>query len=91
MPEPTCCPDCRRKRRLAMWPYGILQKRTCDFSGETIISTHSPKARFPVYRREHWFTDKWTPPSIEFDFDRPFFDQLYELQSRTPPLPSARS
>ena len=84
IPKPKNCPVCRRKHRLAFWPYGILQKRKCDFSGEIIISAHSPNAHFPVYKREHWFTDKWDRPEMEIDWDRSFFDQLYELQSKTP-------
>jgi hypothetical protein len=84
LPEPSSCPTCYRKQRLAFWPYGILQKRKCDFSGETIISTYSPDAHFPVYKREHWFSDKWEAPKMNVDLNRSFFDQLYELQSKTP-------
>ncbi len=84
VPEPSLCPDCRRQQRLAHWPFGMLQKRTCDFSGESIISTFPPQARFPVYKREYWFSDKWTPPEQEIDWDCSFFDQLYELQCKTP-------
>jgi len=84
LPAPTLCSDCRRERRLAFWPYGVLQKRKCDFSGEAIISTFPADTHFPVYKREHWFSDKWNPPQMEIDWNRPFFDQLYELQSKTP-------
>lgn len=84
VPNPTLCPKCRRQRRLAFWPYGILQKRKCDFSEETIVSTFSSDSRFPVYKRDYWFTDKWDPPEMEIDFERSFIEQLYELQSKTP-------
>lgn len=84
LPEPTNCPNCRRRQRLAFWPYGYLQKRKCDLTGEPIISTYSPDAHFPVYKRQHWFSDKWNPPEMEIDWDRSFFDQLYELQGKTP-------
>jgi hypothetical protein len=84
VPNPKLCYKCRRKRRLAHWPFGVLQKRKCDFSGEEIISTYPPNARFPVYKREHWFSDDWDPPHQEIDFSRPFLDQLYELQCKTP-------
>ncbi len=84
IPYPKKCPTCRKKLRLAHWPYGILQKRKCDFSGETIVSTYPPGARFPVYKKEHWFSDKWEPPQQEIDWNRSFFDQLYELQCKTP-------
>jgi len=84
MPAPKLSSDMRRKRRLAFWPYGILQKRDCDFSGEPIVTTHSPGSRFPVYKREHWFSDNWESPQMDIDWDRSFLDQLYELQSKTP-------
>jgi hypothetical protein len=84
VPEPKGCPECRRQLRLAHWAYGIFQKRKCDLSGETIISPFSEKSRFPVYKRSHWHSDKWDPPEQEIDFTRPFFDQFYELQSKTP-------
>ncbi len=84
VPAPTLCPDCRRCRRLAFWPYGIFRKRKCDLSGEQIITVISPERAFPVYKKDHWFSDNWNPPEQEIDWDRPFFDQLYELQEKTP-------
>ena len=84
IPEPKDCQSCRREHLLMFWPYGILQKRKCDFSGESIISTFGKNSRFPVYKKEHWFSDKWNPPSQEIDFSKPFFDQFYELQCKTP-------
>lgn len=84
VPPPTLCQFCRLERRLSHWPFGVWHKRKCDLSGEIIISTYSPNARFPVYKREYWFSDKWTPPEQEIDWNRPFLDQLYELQSKTP-------
>lgn len=84
MPFSLLCPLCRRKRRLASWPFGHLQKRKCDFSRETIISTFSQNCRFPIYKRDYWFSDKWTPPEQTIDWNHSFIDQLYELQSKTP-------
>ena len=84
LPEPTLCPVCRRKKRLAFWPYGIWQKRKCDLTGEPIICTYPPNARFPVYKREHWFGDGWNPPEQDIDWGKSFFDQIYELQTKTP-------
>ena len=84
LPEPQSCPRCRRKQRLAFWPFGVLQKRKCDFSGETIISTFPEGSRFPVYKRDYWFTDKWDAPEQEIDWNKSILDQLYELQSKTP-------
>lgn len=84
LPDPVLCPVCRRERRLAFWPYGILHKRKCDFSGESIISTYPEDARFPIYKKRYWFSDKWDPPEADIDWGRSFLDQLYELQCNTP-------
>lgn len=84
VPAPDFCLTCRRKYRLSFWPFGNFYTRQCDLSGERIITTYPPDTKFPVYKREHWYSDKWTPPEMEVDFNRPFFDQLEELQSKTP-------
>ncbi|MBU0670947.1 MAG: hypothetical protein ABH835_02900 [Patescibacteria group bacterium] len=84
VPDPTDCPDCRNMKRLAFWNYGDFFSRKCDLTGETIISTIPEDARFPVYRRDAWFGDAWEAPEQEIDRDRPFIDQLLELQDKTP-------
>ncbi|MDC0357222.1 hypothetical protein OAO01_00270 [Oligoflexia bacterium] len=84
IPAPSLCPSCRQERRLAHWPFGILQKRQCDFSGEPIITTYPPNARFPIYKRDYWYSDDWSPPKQDIDWQRPFLEQLLELQSKTP-------
>ncbi|MEK7122897.1 MAG: hypothetical protein AAB855_03505 [Patescibacteria group bacterium] len=84
VPPSDLCLSCRRRYRLAFWPFGNFYSRTCDFSDERIITTYPPDTKFPVYKREHWYSDKWTPPEMDVDLERPFFDQLKELQSKTP-------
>lgn len=84
VPSPDVCPECRAMRRLAFWPFGKFHKRNCDLTGEKIISIFPPDARFPVYRTANWYSDKWEPPSLDYDPSRSFFDQLYELQNKTP-------
>ena len=81
---PKDCFHCRLQKRLAFWPFAKFNKRKCDFSGENIISIHSSKARFPVYKVNYWNSDKWEPAEAEYDLNRPFFDQLYELQAKVP-------
>ncbi|OGZ98535.1 MAG: hypothetical protein A3C07_01130 [Candidatus Sungbacteria bacterium RIFCSPHIGHO2_02_FULL_47_11] len=84
VPPPTWCPECRLIRRLAFWPFGKFHKRQCDLTGENIISIYPPKTRFPVYKNANWYSDKWEPPIMEYDPGRPFMDQMYELQTKTP-------
>ena len=64
--------------------FGKFHKRKCDLSGESIISIFPANARFPVYKTTHWYSDSWEPPYQEYDPARPFFDQLYELQTKSP-------
>ena len=89
VPPPTWCPQCRLKRRMAWQGYRFLYKRTCDFTGEEIISAMSPDSPHNVYRQDIWWSDKWDPKSYGRDYDpsRPFFDQWRELQLAVP-LPS---
>lgn len=84
VPAPEICPHCRLQHRLAFWPFGKFHKRTCDLSGERIISVYPPKTKFPVYKNINWYSDKWEPPFLTYDSARLFFDQLYELQGKTP-------
>ena len=40
----------------------------------------------PVYDNDYWWSDNWDPLDFgrDFDFNRPFFDQFYELQCTVP-------
>lgn len=84
VPVPKYCVYCRLQKQLAFWPYGKFHKRKSDLSGESIISIFPPKAKFPVYKTTEWNSDAWQAPSMEYDPTRSFFDQLMELQSKTP-------
>ncbi|MFH0712842.1 MAG: hypothetical protein V2A55_03260 [Candidatus Jorgensenbacteria bacterium] len=81
---PEICPDCRSENRLAFWPFGKFHKRTCSLTGEKIISIFPPQTRFPVYKNTNWYSDKWEPSYSDYNQNRPFFDQLYELQNKSP-------
>lgn len=86
IPAPTLCPACRQQRRLAWGNYDYLFQRRCDFTGEQIISPVPPNSLHKVYKNEIWWSDKWDPLSYgrDFDFDRPFFEQLQELHLAVP-------
>ena len=81
---PISCWRCRMKHLLAFWPFGKFNKRLCDKSGERIISLFPKDARFPVYSNKYWYSDDWAPPNLEYNPSKSFFDQMYELQSKTP-------
>ena len=81
IPAPNHCPNCRLQKRLAYRHGGKFFSRTCDLSSKPIISMYSPKKPFKVYEHDEWWSDKWDALSFgkDFDFSRPFFDQLNEL------------
>lgn len=89
VPPPTWCPRCRFQRRMIWRNENIFYKRKCDATGKEIFSMFSPYASVKVYDRDYWWSDAWDPMQYgkEYDFSRPFFEQLKEL-IRTVPWPS---
>ena len=86
IPTPTLCPDCRLQRRLAHRNENQLYHRKCDKTGKQIISMHAPNKPFVVYDQRKWWSDEWSPMTYgrTFDFSRPFFEQLKDLQHIVP-------
>ena len=88
IPAPTLCPPCRLQRRLSHRNEHRLYQRKCDLSGKQIISMYAPDKKFPVYDSTAWRSDKWDATNYgrDFDFSRPFFEQLYDLKQSVPHL-----
>lgn len=63
-----------------------LYQDICDLCGKATLSIWGDQPAFPVYCRECWNSDAWTPPAMDVDVDRSFFDQLTELVSKSPHL-----
>ena len=86
VPEPTLCPSCRQQRRLSWRNERSFSHRKCDLSGKQMISMYSANKPFKVFNQEEWWSDRWDPLAYgrEFDFSRPFFDQLAELMKEVP-------
>ena len=86
VPVPTLCPEERERRRISFRNFRFLYNRKCDATDKKIISMYSAEKIFPVYNKEYWWSDKWDPKSygIDFDFNRPFFEQYKELNERVP-------
>ncbi len=84
--EPTLCPEERERRRLAFRNDRNLYRRDCDATGKKIISMYSSLVSFPVFDRDYWWSDSFDPLAygVNFDFDRPFFDQFQSLYDRVP-------
>ncbi len=86
IPDPTCCPKCREKRRLAFRNERKLYKRKCDFSGKEIISIYSPDKPYKVYNQKVWWSDQRDALDYrrDFDFSRSFSEQFEELLMEVP-------
>lgn len=91
VPAPTFCPECLLKHKLAWGITFVLNKRTCNAPGhsEELISRFPVEANVPVYDHRYWWSDKWDALSFgrDYDFSRPFFEQLRELFD-TVPMPN---
>lgn len=88
LPSPRYCPACRQQHRMAYRNERSLYKRSCDQCKKAILSVYSPDKIFTVYCRDCWWADDWdgTDFAQDFDFDRPFFEQFYELLKKVPQL-----
>ncbi|NVN97438.1 hypothetical protein HXX01_04410 [Candidatus Nomurabacteria bacterium] len=86
VPLPTFCPECRMIRRMTWRNERSLFKRTCDFTGKSIITMFHPDLKIKVYDRDIWWSDKWDPTEygMDYDFSKSFFEQYKELLSKVP-------
>jgi len=86
VPDPTSCPECRLRRRLLERNSRKLYWRTCDLTGERILSQFHTDHPFPVFSPEAWWSDQWDALTYgqEIDFSRPFFEEFAELRNKVP-------
>ena len=51
-----------------------------------MISVYSPDKAYTVYNSSDWWSDKWDGMDYgkDFDFSRPFFEQMDELLKNVP-------
>lgn len=86
VPAPTFCPQCRQEHRSLFRNFKTFHKRKSDKSGKSLISMYSEKVEFPVWSHEEWWEDDWDAKDYgrDFDFSRPFFEQLLELWNDVP-------
>ena len=92
-PLPSICPDCRSQNRTAHRNEAYLYHSKSALSGKQLITLYSPKASwgkpYKIYTQEEWQGDSWDPLKYgrDFDFNRPFFEQFFELVKDVPRLP----
>lgn len=89
IPPPTLSPQERARRRLSYRNENKLYKRQSSLSGKEIISVFRKNSPFKIFSREEWWSDSWDPLNFgqDYNFDRPFFDQFYDLQLKIPRPP----
>jgi hypothetical protein len=86
VPPPTFCPECRRIGRNLWRNERTFYSGVCGLCNKKIISTYSPANTFPIYCYECWWSDDWDPLDYgqDYDFSKPFFEQLRELSKKVP-------
>ena len=84
--SPDQCPTCREQYRMAHRNEWNMYHRKCDLTGKQIISMYHPDAPFKVYDQDVWWSDQYDPLAYgrDIDFNRPFFEQMAELQLDVP-------
>lgn len=72
--------------RLAFRNERTLYQRTCDATGDPIISLYPAESPLTIYSKDAWYSDAWDPLSfgVDVDFGRPFFEQFDELHRKVP-------
>lgn len=88
IPSPNYCPGCRQQRRLSFRNTRQLYKRECDGTGKEMVSIYHPNSKRIVYNTDFWWGDEWDglEYGVDFDFDRPFFEQFQELDYKVPTI-----
>lgn len=88
VPLPTLSPLERLRRKMMWRNERTFYHRKCNLCQKQIISIYKPESPFTIYCSECWWSDKWDPMNFaqSFDFSRPFFEQMHELQLKVPRL-----
>lgn len=88
VPHPTLCPDCRQQRRLAFRNDQHYYKNKCHLCEKNIVSTYSPDKPLNVLCYDCYWGDRWDPLEygVDFDFNRPFFEQFAQMRAKVPRL-----
>ena len=86
VPPPTFCWKCRFQRRLAYRNERHAFWNVSAKSGKRIISIFPPDSGLTIYDEKEWRSDDWDGLDYgrDFDFSRPFFDQMHELAKSVP-------
>lgn len=81
---PQFCRLCSWQKKLSFENEYNVYKRKCDATGKTIVSVYKENAHFPVYERNYWMSDDWDLPELNYDPNKSFFEQYFELSKLAP-------
>jgi hypothetical protein len=86
VPKPTFCPECRFIRRLVFRNERKMFKATDANTGKEIFSLFPNESGRKIVTQEEWFSDDWDAQDYgrDYDFSRPLFAQLFELDKEVP-------
>lgn len=89
VPSPTWCPTCRTMRRAIFCNFSQLFRKTEKRTGTVLFSTYPGASPYEIYEHDYWWSDAWDALEYgrDYDFSRPFFEQLRDLMLAVP-LPS---
>ena len=82
---PMLCPEERFRLLGSFWQHWAIHRRTCDYSGTSIISVFSDQCPYPVWRQDFW-AEHADPPQSIFIEGQKVFSQLWKL-FQTCPIP----
>ncbi len=88
VPAPRQCPRCRFQRRIAFRNERTIYRRACSLCAKNFISVYHPDAPYQVYCTSCFYSDNWDQyaSGIDYDPQRSFFEQYYDLTLRAPKL-----
>ena len=85
VPPPTFCPDCRMIRRMVWRNVRSLYKRECNICKKNLISMYKDDGVSVLcatcFNGSDW--DQYATGQ-DYDFEKPFFEQLKELLKKAP-------
>jgi len=82
--HPKYCRLCSWKRKLSWQNEYQIYKTKCDATKKTMVSVYKDGAPFPVYEKEYWTSGDWVLPEMDYDENKPFFEQYWEFFKKVP-------
>lgn len=76
--EPEFQPAYRLMELSAFWPHWHLYKRTCDNTGQNIVTAYGQDCPHPVWHKDIWLKEA-NPPGADFNPSVSLFEQMWSF------------